>query len=353
MPEDNVRAMWSEEELDQALAALGADDSTDDRTFHAARTELLMAAGAPAPEPPAQPRRRWGWWVSAAGTVAAVVASVFVVQTVRMDDNVPNAAAVKGLNSAADRINAVDEPLGPGEYRYIATHAWWMSTFEEYSYLGENLLETWVPADETQVWMWRRDVTDARKWVAGTEAEARADNLPIDEASWPEGEWQAPCGDWYAADENRQPCSTKGSWQSPNAEFLAALPRDPAALYDQLRAEVGDRGEAHMVTYAADLLRSGLVPADLRAALYRTLAKVPGLEITERFANLDGAKGTAYGISENGIRHDLIVDPATGQFIGEREITEKGFGRIPPGTVIGYTSVTTAVVAGMGVAPAK
>lgn len=350
MPEDNVRAMWSEEELDQALATLGAGESGDDQVFHRARTELLVAAGAPAPEPSAPPRRRWGWW-AAAGTAAAVVASLLVVQAVRTDDRVTNAAAVKQLNSAADRVTAVDEPLGPGEYRYIATHAWWMSTAYEYSYLGENLLETWVPADETQMWLWRRDVTGARQWLAGTEADARADNIPLDEPEWPEGEWQAPCGDWFAEEEMRQPCSTGGSWQSPNAEFMASLPRDPAALYDRLAADVGDRGEAHMVIYVADVLRSGLVPADLRAALYRVLAKVPGLEITEQVANLDGAKGTAYGISENGIRHDVIVDPATGQFIGERQLTEKGFAGIPAGTVIGYTSVTTAVAPGLGVRP--
>ena len=347
MPEDNVRAMWSEEELDQALAALGADEPPAEDAFNRTRADLLAAAGAPAPSAP--PRRRWGWW-AAAGTVAAVVASLLVVQTLRTD-HVPNAAAVRELNLAADRINAVDEPLGPGEYRYVATHAWWMSTAYEYSYLGENLLETWVPADETQMWLWRRDVTGARKWLAGTEAEARADNIPLDDMEWPEGEWQAPCGDWFAEEEQRKPCSMVGSWQSPNDEFMAALPREPAKLYDRLREDVGGRGEAHMVIYVADILRSGLVPADLRAALYRVLAQVPGLEITEQVANLDGAKGTAFGLSVNGTRHEVIIDPATGQFIGERQITDKGFAGVPAGSVTGYTSVTTAVVPAMGVRP--
>jgi hypothetical protein len=350
MPEENVRAMWSEDELDQALAALGADESPAEDAFHRTRADLLAAAGAPAPEPSAPPRRKWGWW-AAAGTVAAVVSSLLVVQAVRSDNRIPNAAAVRELNLAADRVNAVDEPVGPGEYRYIATHAWWLSTAYEYSYLGENLLETWVPADETQMWLWRRDVTGARKWLAGTEAEARADNIPLDDMEWPEGEWRAACGDWFAEEEKRKPCSAQGSWQSPNAEFMASLPREPEELYDRLAADVGDRGEVHMLTYVADILRSGLVPADLRAALYRVLAQVPGLEITEQVANLDGAKGTAYGISENGTRHEVIIDPATGQFIGERQITEKGFAGIPAGTVIGYTSVTTAVVPGMGVRP--
>jgi hypothetical protein len=356
---DNVRAMWSENELDQALAALQPAAEPDKRALGRARTELLLAAGAPAPsvadEPPVRSRRRWGWWAGATATVATVVAAVLVVQTVQFGDNMPGAAAVEGLNSAADKVNSVDEPLGPGQYRYIATHAWWMSSMDKYSYLAENLLETWVPADEKQDWLWRRDVTGARKWVSGTEAEAKAAGwTSVDEPGWPEGEWRAPCGDWFATDEGKKPCTTPGTWQTPNAEFMASLPRDPDQLYDRLRKDTAGRGNdenMEMLVYVADMLRSGLVPADLRAALYRTLAKVPGLEITEQVANLDGQKGTSYGISADGQRHDVIIDPATGQFIGERQVVEEGYEYVPAGTVTEYTSMTTAVVSGMGARP--
>jgi hypothetical protein len=351
--------MWSEDELDQALAALQPAAEPDKRAFGRARTELLLAAGAPEPsvadEPPVRSRRRWGWWAGATATVAAVVAAVLVVQTVQFGDNMPSAAAVEGLNSAADKVNSVDEPLGPGQYRYIATHAWWMSSMDKYSYLAENLLETWVPADEKQDWLWRRDVTGARKWVSGTEAKAKAAGwTSVDEPGWPEGEWRAPCGDWFATDEGKKPCATPGTWQTPNAEFMASLPRDPDQLYDRLRKDTAGRGNdenMEMLVYVADMLRSGLVPADLRAALYRTLAKVPGLEITEQVANLDGQKGTSYGISADGQRHDVIIDPATGQFIGERQVVEEGYEYVPAGTVTEYTSVTTAVVSGMGARP--
>lgn len=353
MPErnDNVRAMWSEDELDRALAALRPADEPDDRALLRSRAELLVAAGArePAPPEPAPRRRRWAWWAGSIGTVAAVVAAVLVVQLVQFGDRMPNAAAEQ-LNEAADRVAAVDTPLGPGEYRYIATHAWWMASMDEYSYLAENLLETWVPADQRQEWLWRRDVTGARKWVAGTEAEAEAAGFPIDEPGWPEGEWRARCGDWFAD----EPCTSPGTWQTPDEEFLASLPRDTGALYDRLRADTNGRGpdpDLEMLVYTADVLRSGLVPADLRAALYRVLARLPSLVVTEEFANLDGVKGTAFGISADGQRHDIIVDQKTGQFIGERQVTEEGWGNVPAGTVTEYTSVTTAVAPGMGERP--
>lgn len=371
MPEnfdDNVRTVWSEDELDRALAALHAPESPDERSLGRAKAELLLAAGAGVitppdspPGPPARPRRRWGWWAAAIGTVAAVMASVLVIQMVQFENNIPSAAAEK-LNSAADKITSVDEPLGPGQYRYIATHAWWMATIgnrppkQSYSYLAENLLETWVPADQKQDWLWRRDVTGARKWVSGSEAEARADGYPIDDAGWPEGEWRAPCGDWFATEEDREPCAQPGNWSIPDPVFLAELPRDPDQLYDRMRADTKGQGpdpNLEMVVTVADVLRTGLVPADLRAALYRALAKVPGLQVTEEFANLDGQKGTAFGISAKGMRHDVIIDPATGQFIGERQVTEESFDGIPAGTPTEYTSVTTAVVDGMGIEPPK
>ena len=352
MPE-NIRAMWSEEELDQTLAALQPASDMDERTFGRARTELLLAAGARdsvIEEPPVRSRRRWGRWAAATATVAAVAAAVLVLQTA---DNLPSAAA--------DKITSVDEPLAPGQYRYVATHAWWMTSAGKYSYLSENLLETWVPADEKEDWLQRRTVTGNRKWLSGTEAEARADGVPIDEEGQSTSESQAPCGNWDTADSseanpegNKKPCTTPGSWQTPNTAFMADLPRDPDQLYDRLRTDTAGRGSdenLEMLVYAADILRSGLVPADLRAALYRTLAKIPTIQITDQTANLDNQKGTAYGITTNNERQDIIIDQKTGHFIGERQITEKNQKYLPPNTTTEYTSVTTTTVNKKGETP--
>lgn len=350
---ENIRAVWSEEQLDEALAALQPATDLSQRTFDQAKTELLVSAGGSAAAAPSRPRRRLGRWgatIAAVGTAAAVVAGLLVVQAVRSDGG--TTAASERLNIAADSINTVDEPLGPGQYRYIATHAWWMTTSQKYNYLSEHLIETWVPADQKQDWRLTRRMTGAHKWISGSEANAKEDGLALEGPNEPEETKQAPCGDWAAEEDNREPCTTPGSWQYPTAEFLTSLPRDPDELYDRLSADTEGRGKdesLEMVVYVADLLRTGLAPADLRAALYRALGKVPGLEITEEVANLDGKKGTAFGVSAAGERHDVIIDPATGQFIGERQVAEQGWEGIPPGTVTGYTSVTTAVVSGMGV----
>ncbi|HWM06305.1 MAG TPA: CU044_5270 family protein [Actinophytocola sp.] len=360
MPEGNVREMWSDEQLDAALAALRSDVDTDERSIGRARTELLVAAGVPVevPEVTEPPSRRRAWWAAAAATIVIVVASVLVVQTVQFGGNpVAHAAAAKELNMAADRIDATDVPLAPGQYRYIGTHAWWMATIQHdrtYSYLAENLLETWVPAKESQEWLLRRKMTGERKWLEGTEEQARAAGIEM-EGGWPEGEWRAPCGDFYAQESGREPeCGKDGSWQTPNQVFLAALPRDPDELHDRLRDDTEGRGSSpdqEMLVYTADVLRSGLVPADLRASLYRVLARVPDVEVIERVANLDGRKGIAFGVAGPDTRHDVIIDPGTGQFIGERQITLIDQGAIPAGTVVSFTSVSSEVVDEMGQVP--
>ena len=354
---DNVHQVWSDDELDRALATLHSDVTTDPRTLAAARAELLSAAGARPTTVDTHRRRGWLRWAVAAAVVVALVAGLLVVQTVRFGDRPPAAsAAAAALNSAADKVHAADPALGPTQFRYVGTHAWWMATTvhgQTFSYLAENLLETWVPADQTREWLWRRDVTGARKWVQGTEEQARAAGVPVDEAGWPEGEWRAPCGDFFATEEGKQPCAEPGSWSHPTPDFLAGLPRDPDQLFKRLKtdAPANKRGDAEVLVYAADALRSGLIPADLRAALYRALGKLPGLEITEQVANLDGRKGTAYGISDGNLRQEIIVDPTTGEFIGERETAARDLDGLPAGTVMTYTSVTTALVDSMGTRP--
>ena len=99
--------------------------------------------------------------------------------------------------------------------------------------------------------------------------------------------------------------------------------------------------------FIADTLRTGVVPADLRAALYKAAAGIPGVRISDRAATLDGQTGIAFGRAEsNGIRQEIIIDPVTAQVIGEREVLlrDNVLPGAPVGESIGRTTVTTTVV---------
>jgi hypothetical protein len=66
----------------------------------------------------------------------------------------------------------------------------------------------------------------------------------------------------------------------------------------------------------SEVLRSAVAPADVRAALFTALAKVPGMRVIEGVTNLDGRSGVAIGYGKTG--KQMLFDKATGRYIGER-----------------------------------
>ena len=57
--------------------------------------------------------------------------------------------AVPGLERAVPDLSiaATDRPLRPGQYVYVETHAWWLTTHGPHQLLAEHRLRQWVPAD--------------------------------------------------------------------------------------------------------------------------------------------------------------------------------------------------------------
>ena len=247
------------------------------------------------------------------------------------------------LNTAADaQIRALDEPVPAGSYRYIATHSMATSYGPGVAVLFGSRYETWVPADPAGEWFMLRTDTGERTPLLGTEGQGKEAGLDI--RSNPE-RLSGRCGAFYP--DSGDLCTAAGNWQGPTATFIAELPRDPRQLYDRLRADTKGHGQdpdQEVLVYVADALRSGLLPADLRAALYRALTYLPTLEITERTTTLDGHTGTALGITAAGEQREIVIDPATGTFIGERQRLVKDRDGIPAGTIIGSSTVRYDIV---------
>jgi hypothetical protein len=248
--------------------------------------------------------------------------------------------------------------VGPGQYRYVAEHVSAVSQTSHSGFRNAYRVQTWIPADETGEWTQVSERLGPFEQIWGT-AEAGAADRPSVEQSGPlDGEVRAVCGNFIAVYLGEQPsCEGLEPQKETTSAYLATLPRDPqrllAALTDDLRPADDPAYRAQtMIQHTVMLLRSGLVPADLRAALYEALALLPELRITEQVANLDGRQGTALGVAVLGVRWDIIVDPATGAFIGERvvQVTASPDGA-PAGTVLGSTSVTTGVVDAVGTEP--
>jgi hypothetical protein len=141
---------------------------------------------------------------------------------------------------------------------------------------------------------------------------------------------------------------------NPTPEFIAALPKDPAALLAKLREE-GRADDTGAFMQALEALRSGQYPAEGRANLFRALALLPGLVVTDKRANLDGKEGDALGKKYYDDFTEIIIDPDNGDFIGTREVIAEDQtgdkGSLKKGAVRQTSAVTSAVVGSLGARP--
>jgi hypothetical protein len=306
---------------------------------------------AAAASPPRRTRRHGRRWAGASVGVlgaAAVVTGLVVTNVLGFAGWRGGAepAAADALHAAAlAAIETADPVVGEGQYLLVDTTAVYGATTtpdgDTYvSYLTIANDQLYVPADRNGDWIWSRSLSEPYE-TFGPESE-RVAQARWEEAIAERGEdyrelVQAPAGDFY-------------SYPSPvGPTALAALPRDPQELLNHIyrvTAGAGRSADGEALVFIADLLRQGAVPADVRAALYEAAAGIPGVEITEEQATLDGRSGIAIGRIEtaDNTRQDIIIDPTTGLFIGEREVRlEAGWG-FPAGTVTAWTAVRTSVV---------
>lgn len=253
-------------------------------------------------------------------------------------------------------IEASDRPLRPDQYTFVETHAWWLGSFGRHHHLTEHRLRQWVPARPERDWLLVRELTGAQRWLTGSADEAAADGFDLRDIG-PVGRFQAPYGDFHPVDSAPpdNPCppppSRRGTWQTPTPDFVALLPRDP----DALRARLSEENPGSWFgpfTAAVTALRTCLLPADLRAALYRALSRLPAVTVAAGVRNVDGRECLTLVHDAGRTRTELMVDPDDGQFAGERDtLRTNSRAGLDAGTVICATAVTSAVVDALGEHP--
>ena len=264
------------------------------------------------------------------------------------------------LDQAAMHTRRAGDPvIEPGQYRYVRTHAWF--SFDDGNgifYLTEQREEEWIPANEKSTWYWRytRPVS-AKFFSAADERYVRTHNP--NELKTGVERYTGRLGvilTEHHADGSTSPAgdgTAPPDWGAPTSAWLATLPRDPGALLERLyadapKAKPGSTLDRYDFAFMAvgDVLRSGLVPADLRAALYQAAAMIPGIMLIDSTANLDGRRGVAIGrVQADGqLRHDIIFDSAAGQLIGERDVVVRKYApHVPVGTTVASTAFSVGI----------
>jgi hypothetical protein len=334
--------------LDAALSR--AADEPVQFDVAAGRNALAAALRERAEQPAAARPRRRVRWLAAAAAVGVLTAGGLGVLTA--GDSGTSATAAEELTKAADlAVRVVERPVAPGQYRYVRTRyegitGEWGS---DKAWSTDMANEEWIPADRRDEWELKFRIYSV-KWVPGHEGEGKPDPGPFKDGQ----EFRAKCGMYSYFAEGYPDRCTVGSFSNPTPEFVAALPKDPKDLLAKL-SEEGHAGDAGAFMQALEALRSGQYPAEVRANIFRALALLPGLVVTDKRANLDGKEGVALGKKYYDDFTEIIIDPSNGDFIGTREVIAEDRtgdkGSLKKGTVRQSSSVTTAIVGSLGARP--
>ena len=224
-------------------------------------------------------RRRGARVLAGAGLVAAVTAAALILPSEegRRLGTQPASAAETLRQAAAAQVGGVTRPLRPGEYWYVRRRTTWSQTLQT--------REDWVGVD------------GRRRWRMGT-AE-------------------------YRHDPAKLPPFYDGAKHITYAQLLD-LPRDPDALYHHMRnaaveCECGNGVDQETFAIAGDLLRDNPIPVDLRAAILRAAALIPGIERLDHVRDVAGRPGVGVAFDGVGPRSVLIFDPTTYEMLGEND----------------------------------
>jgi hypothetical protein len=325
-------------EMDHLRAFRAADGAPDEDARAAARVALLdridatAAATAAAATPrrlAARPRRqrrgrkrgrdRRGLLAGGLALVATAAAAFALVAGLG-SDSVERATAAQVLSKAADvAAGGPSTDLGPGQYWYTN---------------NERTLYPLQPGQRperfaTQLWLARdghgRIVRHDLPGSVGHE---------LDEALSSEN------GLTFASSFLPQPLTY---------DEVRALPTDTDALYvhlqqlaqawvDQMREAASKGVHPHvepeatvpqvMLANATSLLTQGPTPPPLRAALYRVVARLPGIELVGSVRDAAGRGGEGVALTtEQGDRFELVFDPDTAVLLE----TRSHFAATPPG----------------------
>lgn len=154
---------------------------------------------------------------------------------------------------------------------------------------------------------------------------------------------------WIAAGRP-QLSEGRGSTDTIPLPEPSRLPSDPDALFAAIEDEARGHSEGtyrQMFTRVGDYLREAnegfaVLTSAQQAALYEVAARIPGIELIGPVTDPAGRKGVAVAMANrsDGLRHTLVIDPATGMLLSEEQRTlQNNFHGYPEGTVVGHSTL--------------
>ncbi|MED7931290.1 CU044_5270 family protein [Nonomuraea sp. LP-02] len=250
---------------------------------NAARARLLAAARGPEPRRAPRPVRRLGRQAALAGALAVAIGTGVVVA--RDQPHVVQVANVRELGERAAQAAYDDhgQVPGPGQWLYIRERQAPQSGDGGYG----------VDVSRRVVW---------EQWtsVDGKQVAAMVNGKLLVQGNHP---------GLGAADLARQPITPEG-----------VLARIRQSLEDMHMVWGGSEPppsmDERLFQAVYQLMGTQALPPEVRAALFRGLATIPGVSFTEDVVDADGRRGVAFSHTGHWARYDLILDPVDFHFLG-------------------------------------
>jgi hypothetical protein len=312
--------MNSIDELVRDFALVPGDDAHERMAGEVARRRLRREMAEER-----RPRRsRLVFPVAVAGGLAAVILAV-VALLPSHDASAPAPASAAVVLERVARV-AVRRPAdaypGPHQYLYLKFREGWTQV--------ANSTIAYRTTDTQQDWV-APNGSGRQRYIADG---APRFLTPRDRAAW------------LAAGRPRLTApsidATYPSAGSPAGNQIdpRGLPTEPSALRRAIvtRFERGTFNVEQTFELAGTLLQDSSSPA-LRAAVYRMVAGLPGVQLLGRQTDALGRHGVVVGLTNSaGVRSELVFDPATSDVLEAAYVQMKPNRalRLPPGTVVHY-----------------
>ncbi|BBH64137.1 hypothetical protein ACTI_08220 [Actinoplanes sp. OR16] len=327
----------------------------DPRARDRARALLLAEAAAPSPASSARRRSagRWVWRLAPVGVLAAgLVAAAVVTQPAGSPAPAPAAGpsaaglspsglSPSGLSSsdvlllaAAEARRAPVLTARPDQFVYTESISAWgggtthMDGTQTYQRPVPMTRRSWQSVDGTRDGLLRQTPVD-----------------PTAENPMPE-----------LADSTIPACGAQEMDVCGTASvYRTGLPTEAGAMRAYIYGldHGGQTADYGAFENVADQLRESYVPPASLGALFEAAATIPGVAVLPGTVDLGGRTGIAVARADDGFRRELVFDPETYEFLGERLVAVRttGLGD-PPGTVAGFTAqLRVAIVDRAGALP--
>jgi len=336
----------------------------------AIRQEVLTGIAAMPPRTRHRTVSRRGLLMTAAAGGAVAAAATVAVLPIGADrppagggDLVPaTLGAADTLELLANRTGNA-RSINPGAGRYVYTR----SRARRVGKAPVRGAPAWYVADTvTQGWASAEGLIPEYVVITiGGNAEplTSADARKLADSTYP---WRAVRTTTYRPD--RQPATDPVSGVdlgspgpfNPTPAYLRSLPTEPGKLLATLRSSMpggkpdptGQESAQHLFLAVAGLVgrADAILSPRLRAALYRALALLPGVSRIAGQADLAGRRGVAIAHTDQGVRSELLIDPASSRALGTRLVlvSPSKTNTQPAGTILEVSTTDQRVVSAVG-----